>query len=156
MGLCRAFNLLLGMSILGTLEMLNVSIAVIPLVYIAAVTLISQGEVSGGNTRSVLMGLGVYVLVEVMIGSLVIVPGFSPLQAAPYGLIFILLTMPAAWTAYKKKESAYVMHAVKMGVLALIPLNATLAAGFSGWIIGLLLLLLLPLSLLTARVFAVT
>ena len=47
--------------------------------------------------------------------------------------------------------------AVKMGVLSLIPLDASLAAGFSHSLLtGLLVLLLLPGSLFLAKRFAVT
>ena len=49
MGMCRAFNLLLGMSVyeLGVLE--HFPIIAIPLIYIAAITLVSRGEVHGGK-----------------------------------------------------------------------------------------------------------
>ncbi|MFA9199554.1 MAG: UbiA-like protein EboC, partial [Aquirufa sp.] len=49
MGLCRAFNLLLGMSVyeLGVLE--HFPVIAIPLIYIAAITLVSRGEVHGGK-----------------------------------------------------------------------------------------------------------
>ena len=46
--------------------------------------------------------------------------------------------------------------AVKMGVLSLIPLNASYVAGFGHWTLGLLVLLLLPISLGLAKRFAVT
>ena len=156
MGLCRAANLLLGMSILGSLGMLNFAIATIPLIYIAAVTLISRGEVHGASTTTLNLGLALYFLVGVMLCSLQVLPNFQVLNAAPFIILFLLMTLLTAWSARLKKDPALVMRAVKMGVLALIPLNAALAAGFSGWIIGLLLLILLPLSLLTARLFAVT
>jgi len=41
-------------------------------------------------------------------------------------------------------------------VLSLIVVNATLATAFSGWPIGLVILLLLPISLGLAKKFAVT
>jgi len=40
--------------------------------------------------------------------------------------------------------------------VGLIPLNAALAAGFGGWLYGLLVLALLPISMGLGRVFAVT
>ena len=139
-----------------TLSLLNFALAIIPLVYIAAVTLISRGEVHGASTTTLNLGLALYLLVGAMLVSLQVLANFHLIQALPFILLFLVLTLSTAWTARLRKDPALVMRAVKMGVLALIPLNAALAAGFSGWIIGLLLLLLLPLSLLTARLFAVT
>ncbi|MEM0982243.1 MAG: polyprenyltransferase, partial [Cyanobacteria bacterium P01_H01_bin.58] len=45
---------------------------------------------------------------------------------------------------------------VKSGVLSLIVLDAAIAAGFAGWPYGLAVLALLPLSIVLARMFAVT
>ena len=41
-------------------------------------------------------------------------------------------------------------------MLALIIVNAAIAVAFAGWIVGLVILLLLPLSLQLAKGFAVT
>jgi len=49
-----------------------------------------------------------------------------------------------------------VRSAVKAGVMALILLDATVAAGFAGWWYGLLVLALFPLSRWLAGRFAVT
>jgi len=156
MGLCRGANLLLGMSLLGTVATFHFGLAIVPLIYIAAVTLISRGEVHGGNSMALSLGIGVYLLVVLMVGSLGVLASFDTVEAAPFLLLFLLMVLPPAWVARKGKDPTSIKRAVKMGVLALIPLNAALAAGFSGWIFGLLLLILLPLSLLTARLFAVT
>jgi 4-hydroxybenzoate polyprenyltransferase len=43
-----------------------------------------------------------------------------------------------------------------MGVLSLIPLNASYVAGFSNWKYGLAVLCLLPVSILLAKKFSVT
>lgn len=51
MGLCRAFNLLLGMS-MYEIGVFNYGyLIIIPLIYIAAITLVSRGEVHGGNPK---------------------------------------------------------------------------------------------------------
>ena len=49
-----------------------------------------------------------------------------------------------------------IKKAVKMGVLSIIPLNASYAAGFGGWEIGIFVLFLLPILILLAKKFAVT
>jgi 4-hydroxybenzoate polyprenyltransferase len=46
--------------------------------------------------------------------------------------------------------------AVRAGVLSLIILDTTLAAGFAGLPYGLLVLSLLPLSMILSQIFAVT
>ena len=56
MGLCRGVNLLLGLSAAGTLAVTVLwPVGLVPVVYIAAVTMVSRGEVHGGS-RSTLYG----------------------------------------------------------------------------------------------------
>ena len=52
MGLCRGLNLLLGVSILVTQLNFYWYVAIVPIIYIASITMISRGEVHGGNFRS--------------------------------------------------------------------------------------------------------
>jgi 4-hydroxybenzoate polyprenyltransferase len=64
MGLCRAYNLLLGMSVyeLGVLE--HFPVILIPLIYIAAITLVSRGEVHGGKTTTLYFAGILFLLVH--------------------------------------------------------------------------------------------
>src|SRR5690606_10368352 len=61
MGLCRGLNLLLGISILGSLG--HWGIALIPIIYIAAITMISRGEVHGDNKVHIVWAAVLYALV---------------------------------------------------------------------------------------------
>ena len=49
MGMCRALNLLLGMAAVPSAVGSHLPLALLPLVYIAAVTALSRGEVRGGK-----------------------------------------------------------------------------------------------------------
>ena len=155
MGLCRGGNLLLGISAVphavGNLWYL----ALIPIVYIAAITAISRGEVHGGKKTT---GVIAIALIAVVVGS---VFGVSTLEqyklliALPFLSLFTITVLPAFIQAAIDPSPVSIQTAVKVGVLSLIILDATIAAGFNGGY-GLLILTLLPLSRWLSRIFAVT
>jgi len=156
MGLCRGGNLALGMSIAPESLLTLWFLPLIPIVYIAAITLISRGEVHGGNRPALLLGFGMYVLVFLAIISLGFYPRYHLLFALPFGILFAFLILPPLRKAWIDLQAKNVFKAVKAGVLALIVLDATLSAGFAGWEYGLVVLLLLPISMFLARIFSVT
>ncbi|MEM9141865.1 MAG: UbiA-like protein EboC [Bacteroidota bacterium] len=153
MGICRALNLLLGMSILGELPLWW--IAGIPLTYIFAITLISRGEVHGENKNHIIWAGVVYILVilGVMV-SIINKPG--AMQAVPFLALFAFLIFKPLIKAYRYNSPKNIKKAVIAGVLSLIVLDAAFASGLSVWWYGLLIVLLLPLSLLLSKLFAVT
>jgi 4-hydroxybenzoate polyprenyltransferase len=63
---------------------------------------------------------------------------------------------PPLLKAIRTQEPRYIGKSVKAAVLSLIVVNASIATAFSGWPIGLLILVLLPISLGLAKKFAVT
>lgn len=156
MGLCRGANLLLGISAAGTLPIKVLwPVALIPVIYIAAVTMISRGEVHGGN-RTTLWGAAVLFLLvsslqigaAVELGTLWLAIGFVALH--------LLLVLRPLWTAIQQPIGPNIGAAVKAGVLSLIVMDAAWAALSGHWLLALFLLALLPLSLPVARYFAVT
>ncbi len=156
MGLCRGGNLLLGVSLstaaLGTYW----GLGLLPVVFIAAITLTSRGEVGGQNRESIQVALALDVFVAL---ALVLLPRFTVAQfwsLLPFLLLWFGLNLRAKLAALNDNRPELIKKAVKTGVLSLIPLNACLAAGFLGWPVGLGVLLLLPVSLGLARFFAVT
>lgn len=155
MGLCRGGNLLLGASAvpaaLGNVWLLSL----IPVVYIAAVTTVSRGEVHGGNRRALTGGAMLYITVLATLAGLAATTP-AGWQAAPFTLLLAALIFPPLASAWKTLEPRLVGKAVKAGVLSLIVLNSALASIFAGWQYGILVLALLPLSLWLARTFAVT
>jgi len=156
MGLCRGSNLLLGISVVPDLLSDRGFLGLIPTLYIAAVTLVSRGEVEGGQRRTGIIALVLLVGVLVAILGLGTVLEYRLLWALPFWLLLTARVLPPFVQAAFNPSPEFSGRAVKAGVLSLIVLNASLAAGFAGWGYGLLVLSLLPLSLALARRFAVT
>ncbi len=156
MGSCRGANLLLGIS--ASPEMLNEwwGMALIPLIYIAAITLISQGEVHGGNITALRLAVLMYGLVVSAILYLSFLNPYSFWMILPFLGLLSYLIFPPLLAAMQDLQAPKVFKAVKAGVLALIVLDASLSVSFAGWPYGILVLLLLPLSLGLAKLFAVT
>lgn len=156
MGMCRGGNLLLGVSAIPGAVGDRWYLALIPIVYIAAITAISQGEVHGGKKITGIVAIALLIAVIGSIIGLKVLPSYSLLVALPFLSLFTALIFPPFVRAAIDPNPQLIQAAVKAGVLSLIVLDATIAAGFNGWIYGSLLLALLPLSLLLARMFAVT
>lgn len=157
MGLCRGGNLLLGVSIAPAAFSQLYGIALIPIVFIGAITLIGREEVHGGKRPTLLLGMLGYIFVLAGILSLNRWTPFQPLAALPFMALFAYMVFSPLIRALAAPEDPLrIRAAVRGGILALIPLNAGIAAGFGGWEMGLFLISLLPLSLLLAKAFAVT
>ena len=156
MGLCRGGNLLLGVSAAPVMLTERWFLALIPIVYIAAVTAVSQGEVEGGKRRTGVLAIALVLLVLAGVFSLGLLEGYRWLLALPFAALFAGLVLPAFVKATQDPSPATVQQAVKSGVLSLIVLDAAIAAGFSTWPYGLAVLALLPVSTALARLFAVT
>jgi 4-hydroxybenzoate polyprenyltransferase len=155
MGLCRGGNLLLGVSVgMGLAD--RWFLALLPIVYIAAVTAISRGEVQGGKRETGILALVLAGLVISGILGLGFLPMYHLPSVIPFVLLFAGLVLPKFIKATQDPSAETIRQAVKSGVLALIVMDAAVAAGFAGWIYGAMVLLLLPLSILLARLFAVT
>jgi 4-hydroxybenzoate polyprenyltransferase len=156
MGACRGGNVLLGISILpGALTDLWF-LSLIPVLYIGAITMISQGEVHGGNKNNIKLAFVLYFLVILIIIALEALPYYVFWHALPFLLFFIYLVIPPLIKAYNQPVPDNIKKAVKAGIIALIVLDATIASGFAGWQYGLLVLILLPISMFLGKKFAVT
>lgn len=154
MGLCRSLNLLLGMSIFGSI--LIPWIAIIPLVYIFAITLISRGEVHGNNKAHIIWAGILYALVIFGVVNMVYVQTNEIMPMLLFLAVFGILVFRPLINAYRLNSPGNIKKAVIAGVLSLIVLDAAIAVGFSVWWYGLFILLLLPLSMLLSKIFAVT
>src|ERR1051325_1871003 len=77
MGLCRGTNLLLGVSVLPSVLSQLWFIAIIPVVYIATVTIVSCGEVHGDKGKSLRSAGWLYAVVILLIATLAILPFFQ-------------------------------------------------------------------------------
>ena len=156
MGLCRAFNLLLGISIVPMMVIEVWYLAIIPMVYIYTITMISRGEVHGGSKVILSIAIVLYTIVIAAILSLGFLPTYNLLYIIPFIILFLYLTFPNLLKAYKNPGAMEIRNAVKGCIIALIALDATIAAGFAGWLVGLLIICLLPISFFLAKAFAVT
>lgn len=155
MGICRGLNLLLGMSILPAVLQRYSYIAIVPVIYIAAITMISRGEVHGGKKRTLYSAALLYAVVIAAI----LIAGFIRKQVGYtviFAALFAIMIFPPLQKAVRTGEGPLIGKAVKAGVIALIVMNAAWAAAFGMINFALLILLLLPVSLLLAKLFAVT
>lgn len=155
MGLCRGFNLLLGISILPLAVNTYWLLCLVPVVYIAAITTVSRGEVHGGNKTNLYLAVCLYALV---ITTLLV---FSIIQQHWQTAVFLIagfcaMILPPLIKAIKQPSGPLIGKAVKAGVLALILMNAAWAAAFGQFYLACIMVLLLPFSILLARLFAVT
>jgi hypothetical protein len=156
MGLCRMLNLLLGVSIIGNIPTYSLYAGLIPLFFISAITLLSRGEVHGAG-RKLLLGAGICLLVVLVL--LFSLSGFSDFDiksATPFMLGFVLMIVLPLRKAFVTGNSTDLRKAVKIGVLSLILVDATIGAGFGGITYGVLIVALLPVSIILAKTFAVT
>ena len=156
MGLCRAGNLLLGAAVLpGVLASIWI-LGALPLVYVAAITLVSRGEVHGALRGAGALALAL--VLAVVVGLLLVWRWTSneSIRMLLFVAAFAAAVLPAFLKAATRPDPATARAAVRAGVLCLVLLDASLAAGFAGWLPGLLTMTLLPLSMILARRFAVT
>ena len=156
MGLCRGFNLLLGLSVIGIEVMQYYALAIIPVIYISAITMVSRGEVQGGNKKALQGAVFLYSFVILIILSLGLALEYQFWTTIPFLGLFAYLIFPPLIKAIQTLAARDVFKAVKSGVLALIVMDASIAAGFAGWEYGLLVLFLLPISMVVAKLFSVT
>ena len=155
MGLCRGLNLLLGVSILPEQVMPWAWIGLVPIVYIAAITMISRGEVHGGSPVILRVAGLLYALVIGCVAALA--QRQQQLGTAlPFLLLFGYYIFPPLWRAVKEPVGRNIGLAVKAGVLSLIVMNAAWVAAFASFPLALMIFCLLPLSRFLAKVFAVT
>jgi 4-hydroxybenzoate polyprenyltransferase len=156
MALCRGGNLLLGVSILpAALEALW-PLAAVPLVYIAAITAVSRGEVAGGSRVIGYLAVGLMASVVAGLLGMAVLPVYVLWSALPFVLLLAIRVLPAFVRAAREPRPERIRAAVKAGVLSVIILDAALVGGFAGLLAGAAVLLLWPLSMRLGRVFAVT
>jgi 4-hydroxybenzoate polyprenyltransferase len=159
MGCCRGGNWLLGVSIIAPMVLERGAIALIPILYIAAITAISRGEVHGGDRLIGIFAVGLLGLVSlglVTLGYIDPQAHYKLLFMLPFGLLWGYWVFPAFIQATRNPDADLIRNAVRTGIIALIALDSAIVAGFSHWGYGLLVLALMPLSQLLAKQFSVT
>jgi hypothetical protein len=154
MGLCRGLNLLLGISVSVPMLTQFYYLAAVPVIYIFSITMISQGEVHGGNKRNLYIGGVLYAIVVLAILYFAI----SQLQsiATLFLLPFVWMIFTPLINAIKNPVGPNIGKAVKAGVISLILMDAAWAGAFGSMWAGLFIACLLPVSMWFAKRFAVT
>ena len=155
MGLCRGGNLILGMSVLPESFQQWAWVAILPIVYIFAITMISQDEVHGGKRITLYIAAGLYAIV--LVTQLVLADRQGNLlYALPFVLIHAWMIGRPLFNAMQNPVGPMIGKAVKAGVISVIIMNASWCMVFGLWPLALAVLALLPLSVRLAKVFAVT
>ncbi|MBW4557631.1 MAG: UbiA-like protein EboC [Trichormus sp. ATA11-4-KO1] len=156
MGICRGGNLLLGVSVLPAMVEEYWFLALIPIVYIGAITMLSRGEVHGSKLST---GVVALLLMAIVISGLLemgLLTNYQLLTALPFLILFAIRVLLPLIKAVLEPTPEQIRIAVKAGVLSLIVLDTTVVAGFAGLLYGLLVLSLLPISIKLGQIFAVT
>jgi 4-hydroxybenzoate polyprenyltransferase len=155
MGICRGLNLILGMSIDNETVLLFWRFALVPVIYIFAITMISRGEVHGGSKKTLYVAAILYTLVifTILAASLL---DENLILTFPLILLFAIMIFRPLGKAMSHPDGPSIGKAVKAGVLSLIIMDASWAAATGNWQFALIILALLPLSILLAKLFAVT
>ncbi|TGK95249.1 polyprenyltransferase [Leptospira brenneri] len=155
MGMCRGGNLLLGMSLVSGLKLPHIYLSLLPILYIAAITMISRDEVHGGKKAPLsfagflyLIVFGLLLFISFCLGNL--------LFSFPFVFLHLGMVIPPLYMAYRNTIGKNIGKAVKMGVISLIILDASFAASFGLLTLAIFILCLLPLSLVLAKYFSVT
>jgi 4-hydroxybenzoate polyprenyltransferase len=154
MGICRGLNLWMGMYMMGFAEALP--FIWIPVVYIFAITSVSRGEVDAGNRKQIILAGVLYAIAILGVAFMTGSHGSQSWWGVPFLSIFAAMVYLPLIKAYQSNTAGHVRAAVKGGVLGLVVMDAAWVAGFAGWIPGILVLGLLPLSGYLSKRFAVT
>jgi hypothetical protein len=155
MGLCRGLNLVLGMSILAEAVDVWYGLAVFPVIYIAAITMISRGEVHGGSKNVLYFAALLYLLVSGGQLYVAYTSGNVHLTALFVALHLFLIFKPLL-KAIQNPIGPNIGKGVKAGVLSLIVMDSAWVSVSGNIYLAVLVLLLLPVSMFLARYFAVT
>ncbi len=177
MGLCRGLNLLLGISVVPLGVQSWWWLGTIPIIYIAAITLISRGEVHGGSRKHIYLAAVMYAAVIISIALFAgnyagqenlnkkigwgwDITNFVWWKPMAFTILFLALFSMMIYIplvkAMKQPNGPNIGKSVKAGVLGLILMNASWACAVGQLPLAFIMLLLLPLSIILAKAFAVT
>lgn len=156
MGLCRALNLLLGVTAGGRIAGFHWLVAAVPLCYIAGITSLSRGEVKGGTRAGAIISGCWLAATLVLFFGVAISERPRAAWCLPFVAALLLRIFGPFWKAFQSLTPLAIRGAVRTGILSLILLNASLAAVFAGpWYAVGVLMFYVPATLL-AKLFAIT
>lgn len=156
MGLCRGLNLLLGVTAAGVILPNRWLLAAVPLCYIAGITSLSRGEVTGGNRKISVIAVTWLAAALTVFAVVAVLRGPHAAYCLPFIAVLLFRVCKPLGRALQTSSPSAIRGAIKAGILSLILLNAGLAAIFAEpWYAGGILLLYIPAAAL-AKLFAVT
>lgn len=154
MGSCRGLNLLLGVAAAPVVLSAAWPVALLPLLYITAVTAVSRGEVLGGSREVAAFALiSLSLVLSALIGLGVVAASWAGVLLA---VVLGLLVAPPFWAVYHEPSPPRIRRAIRTGVLSLVVLNAAIGAIYAGPTYALIVLATGAIAFSLARVFAVT
>lgn len=156
MGMCRGLNLLLGVAAVPAVLTDAWPLALLPLVYISAVTAVSRGEVHGGRREIAAFGLISLSLVLVALLILALRHGDGSWAGVVLTVVLAWRVLPAFWGAYRTPSPGPIRHAIRTGVLSLVLLDAVIGATYGGALYSVAILATGAMAAGLARLFAVT
>jgi 4-hydroxybenzoate polyprenyltransferase len=156
MGMCRGLNLLLGIAAAPAMLSEAWPLALLPLVYITAVTAVSRGEVHGGKREVAAFALISLSLVLMALLALALRRGGGSWAGVAFALVLAWRVLPAFWGAYRTPGPGPIRHAIRTGVLSLVLLDAVIGATYGGALFSLVILATGLVAASLARLFAVT
>jgi 4-hydroxybenzoate polyprenyltransferase len=157
MGLCRGFNLLLGVAAVPAALAGRWPIALIAVVYITAVTVVSRGEVHGGTRSGATFALVALSGVLVALAVVALAAGRVE-QVVAFALLALLAyrVLPPFWHVRSDPSAAVIRRAVKAGVLSLVLVDAAISVAYAGTVYGASVLATALVAGSLARLFSVT
>ena len=159
MGICRGLNLLLGVSSTAAMLWTRWPIGLLSVVYIAAVTAVSRGEVHGGRQAVATFAL---ISLGLVLAGLTAIAVSSPsgtlaaIAALVLAGVLAYRVLPAYWRVRRNPEPAVIRRAVKTGVLSLVLLDSTIGAAYAGPVYAAIILATGLVAGSLARLFSVT
>jgi 4-hydroxybenzoate polyprenyltransferase len=156
MGACRGLNLLLGVSVSTPALQGQWMIGSLSMIYIAAVTAVSRGEVHGGRRETATLALISLAFVLAGLTALAFHSAIGRIPALVLVAVLAYRVVPPYWRVRNDPQPAVIRTAVRTGVLSLVLLDSTIAAAYAGplFAAGVLATGLVAGSL--ARLFSVT
>jgi hypothetical protein len=131
--------------------------AIFPLLYIAAITAVSRGEVHGGRRSAQVLAFILYSVVIMGVFGLGLQLNTIGVEQVGFFLaLFSGYVITPLYDAWKTPGPDNIRKAVKAGVIGIIALDASYAALFTGWFFACIILLLMPLAIWVGKKMAVT
>ncbi len=152
MGLCRALNITLPMTIVPDVPTNPQALApVVLFVYIAAVTAFGRHEASRSSRRRLLVGTGGIAAAMVMLGVFVVWNASDDRATLVLWLATAFHFFRTALRTVRDPSPRRVQYAMKTYILGIIAIDAVFATAAAGWVAGAIVLALLVPALILGR-----